>query len=512
MLTGCAGGGGGNAGAAGVITNNGTFGGALAPVVGRGGSTQTSVTLRIDGDSGSASFKSGSYGDTSFVSYSADITNVVVTPNPSDEIVGNIQFDMTNFTPGAPFANLHWNGTYEWNHVVGQGAALDISGTVTGTDSNGNAVNIPFTLDYAFFPHVVSYTGNWSGTIDVPKAGTLPWSGNFTKIDDSHTNVAINYGGGQFNVAAITTNISLAGQFDASEFIEGAVGNFYVERNPEFSDDNHFIGGYTISFGGVPVVGGVITGEKATGPTLSTGYYQGTLTPNGGVQHSLSIDLLTTGSAVEARGAVSMNPSSNNPVIGARITTATTSNGTATVTFNNFGLTQINPTFSGRYTSMTLTGTPTVNGFNGTYVAQLTAGGTETGSFSSQKLSNVPRFDISGQWSGTATGGNGQGTPNSFGGEIFQTGDEITLNAIQNVNGTNVDVSIHGYVVGNTFVGNAVNESVTIMGVPGTLSGHFEGVIGSNGTQITGEFAYTATVTGLGSISDNGTFTLNNQQ
>ena len=255
----------------------------------------------------------------------------------------------------------------------------------------------------------------------------------------------------------------------------------------------------------------MITGAKATGPTLSTGYYQGTLTPSGGAQHSLSIDLLTTGSAIEARGAVSMNPASNNPVIGARITTATTSGGSAVVTFNNFGLTQINPTFLGRYTTMTLTGTPSANGFNGTYSAQLTGGGTETGSFTSTKLSNVPRFDISGQWSGTATGDNGQGTPNSFGGEIFQTGDEITLNAIQNVNGTNVNVDIHGYVVGNTFVGNAVNESVTILGQPGTLTGHFEGVISGNGTTITGEFAYTATVTGLGSLSDNGTFTLHSQ-
>ena len=208
MLTGCAGGGGGTSTAAGVIQNNGTFGGAISSPAGRGNSASTSVTLRIDGDSGSASFKSGTYGDTAFVSYSADITNVAVTPDPGDEITGNIQFDMTNFTPGAPFTSLHWNGTYQWNHVVGQGAALDISGTVTGTDSNGGSVSIPFTLDYAFFPHVVSYTGNWAGDIEIPKAGSVAWGGTFTAIDDTHTNVAINYGGGQFNVPAVDQHLA----------------------------------------------------------------------------------------------------------------------------------------------------------------------------------------------------------------------------------------------------------------------------------------------------------------
>lgn len=495
LLAGC-GGGGGSASAGTVIHNDGTFAGSLAPAGSRPGSTGTTCTLRINGTSGTAAFKSGTYGDLNFVSYTADIVNVDVQSTSQDTLEGTVAFDMTNFSQESPFQSLHWDGTYTWNGQTGQGAGLNISGTITGTDANGNPVSIPFSLDYAFFPHQVSFTGNWTGDIDVPVLGSKSWSGTFTRIDDSHTQVAIAYdaNGAQqtITVNAVTTNISLSGDFDGSAFVEGAVGHFYVERDSQYNDDNHFIGAYMVSLSGENLYAGVIHGVKTTsggggnggggGNQLTTGYYDGTFTPDGSTTakpFKVQITSVSTpgGAAILINGGGTSGTSA-----GWRVNQINQDNsGTC-----EFILDQ--PT-QGYQAQLQMEGTVSNNTYTGTYNATTAGGPSETGSFTIAKRT-APTAPSSGTYTVTATGGQfGSGTLNAT----------LTFNGINVTVATTVQgipVTASGIAVGTSFVGEIPTTSFGQF----TEVGDYEGTF-SNSTTFSGSYSYTGTINDQGTLA-----------
>lgn len=522
VIVGCGGSGGGSsltsgtdggavgAQAAQVIKNNGAFMGTLgatsSAAKGRGAPAETTLSVRFDGALGEAAFKAGSFGSPDFLTYSADITNLVITPDAAGD-TGTVSFDMGNFTAGAPYQSLHWTGNYQWNKAQGSGAAVTLTGNVTGTLSDGGPVNSSFTLTYKHYANVVSFTGDWAGDISLPgTANPVAWTGSFTESEAGPISVSISYGGHTIAVPAITTNFALAGSFDASALAPGAVGQLYMERDPAFNDDSHLIGGYTVSQGGTVTATGVIHAARVV--ALAPGAYKGTFIPEGGTPKQLTLDLLHLGSTPGVYGAA-LFEQQNGPNFGGRIEAVRVNGLSTSVDIAYETATQVSPTLLAVYGSIELKGSPTVTGFSGTYRA-LFGNTVETGTFTTTKQTDFAHPSVQGAWSGTAREQSGTGPATAFSGTITQTEDQFVFTVTQSVEGNVTTFPVNGYLVGNKIVGD-VHTGATINGIPSSYGAQYEGTISADGTQITGKFTNIIAPENSAGYSDNGTFTLTKQ-
>lgn len=496
IISGCSGGGGSSVPAELQGIDKTAVEGTFVPGSPRGGQTTQHFYLRFgsSGNSitGTANFDEQTNGVTT-LAYSAVITNVQRTGTTT----GTLSFDLSNFTAGARYQTMHWSGNYTWNGQNNANSQFTVTnGTIDGTFTGGGSFS-NYTFSFTLLSNApdTNFGGPWHGTISVEGLGSVDWNGTFTRQSAIATTAQVTVGTTQANISGRTTFNTFAGTFDATlvnPLLAGSTGVFFVKS--EVGSQTMTGSVFIIDSEGSVALIGTVAGVRGAGggPSLTADYYQGTITPSGQSARSFSLDVLSTNLSPSAQGAGFIIMPQSTPNVGLRVSQVDTTSGHANVTL-------INGTRG--YTSISLDGTVTATTFSGTYSATLTAGGTQTGTFTVNKLSNVPIYNINGDWSGTATGQSG--TPNNITATIFQTGDEFTMTSTQTVFGFPIPFTVEGYTIGNSFVGD-FDDQITNP-IPGSINGHFEGTIASN-SHISGEFLYTATATGFGTTSDNGTF------
>lgn len=464
-----------------------------------GNSTSTHFYLRFGVDSsnhivGSANFDVQTNGVSTFA-YTADINNFQRTGTTS----GNISFDMNNFSSGAPYQALHWTGNYTWNGQTGTGSVFSVSnGSITGTDSGGNTIStLGFSFNLLANAPDTNFGGPWHGQFTVEGIGAVDWTGQFTREDELNTSAAITVNTTTVTVAGRTTFDTFAGTFDAAiinPLLTGQTGIFFVRSEVGSTTMAGSI--FIIDADGNLLVTGTVTGTKGTGGggggTFSAGYYEGTITLANQTL-PLHLDAITTNLSPGAQGAAAILEPNGVENDGFRVNQVdTNSSHTQIVLSNGVG---------NHYTNIVLDGTVSNGVLSGEVLATQIGGATRTGTFTISAAALGTRYDLSGDWSGTLTGQSG--TPNSVSGQFFQTGDELTISTSNTFFGFTVPYVINAYVVKNTMVGD-FNQTITNP-IPGSFNGHFDGTVNS-ATSVTGEFNYSAQATGLGTTSDNGTF------
>lgn len=513
-LAGCAGGGGSGSGGDPVSKafGNGNFSGSFDEPS-RSRSPQTACTIRFgSSNAGVASFVSGTPGDDTFRTYSADIQNVHFTPTNSSS--GTMSFDMVNFTAGAPFASpLHYAGNYVYTSTP---VTLQVTGTLTGNNKSGSPVSVSFGINYdeELAKNPVNLAGNYSGTIGL--AGQdVPWTGSFTNSTlPLHLTASINTNLGPIQFTGQNARTSFAGSFDGGQInplATGKTAQWYVE-----SHDNGatIIGAYVIidgdtgqpfDLGGVTFAGMIHGTRTTTGggsASLKTGYYDGGIMRNGVLDGRIfKMDVIHSTSTVGANGAMVIVTNSSAPNIGGRVASVVTSGTTATITIDHI---------TNTYARIVVTGTVSGNQLNNAqYTATLPDNSTETGTIDQLGKGTTVTSNFAGTWTGSLTGASG--TPNSFTGTITQPGDgTLTVTTNSQIGGFTIP-TINAYVAGSSFAGF---DSVADLPSPLTgnsFRGDFDGDI--NGTHIAGTFIYAVTNNTSGNVllSDAGSIALTKQ-
>lgn len=459
----------------------------------------TTASFRISNGEGVASFVRGTQGSTSFLTYSAEIANVVYVaddqPTTPNAITGTIAFDLQNFTSGSPYASpMHYGGRFVF---TGSGSNLNMTftGALTGTDIHGTAVNA--TLNPVAIPLVQKFnlTGTYHGTIEL-NGQSVPWSGTLSQTDELHLAAAIQASPIAISFTGANVKNSFAGEFDGAQVgIEGAKGLWYVES----TDGASLKGAYVVidAASGIGLAGGKITATKGstgggTASSIKTGYYDGGMIIDGATGLRIfKLDIKKNSATTGENGAMVIVTNSSAENIGGRVASITGSGNNVVITIDNI---------TNRYTTMVLTGTISGTTLNVTYSATLVDGSTETGSFDSLgRVTNVTTPNLTGSWTGSLTGSSGPA--NTFQAAFVQDGDKLTITPSQTTTiGTIPIPTIHAYVAGTSFAGRAAGT-----GLPAFV-GDFDADVNGTGRSFTGSFSYTASGSG-NSFSDAGTFT-----